>query len=60
MSAPSTAAEVAPLKVSERARRQILLGVVLALLLGALDQTIVSTAGPAIQSDLRISNSLYT
>ena len=33
---------------------------VLALLLGALDQTIVSTAGPAIQSDLRISNSLYT
>ena len=30
MSAPSTAAEVAPLKVSERARGQILLGVVLA------------------------------
>ncbi|NJK43540.1 MAG: MFS transporter [Pleurocapsa sp. SU_196_0] len=38
----------------------MLLGVILALLLGALDQTIVSTAGPAIQSDLEITNSLYT
>ena len=56
MSAPSAA----PLNVSDRARGQILLGVILALLLGALDQTIVSTAGPAIQTELNISNSLYT
>ncbi|MBC7645847.1 MAG: MFS transporter [Pseudopedobacter sp.] len=48
------------LNLSTQARGQILLGVILALLLGALDQTIVSTAGPAIQSDLNISNSLYT
>ncbi len=53
--APSSA-----LALSPQARGQILLGVILALLLGALDQTIVSTAGPAIQSDLKITNSLYT
>ncbi len=60
MSAPSTAPQNATPVVSDRARGQILLGVILALLLGALDQTIVSTAGPAIQTDLKISNSLYT
>lgn len=60
MSAPSNAPQDDPLKVSDRARGQILLGVILALLLGALDQTIVSTAGPAIQTDLKISSSLYT
>ncbi|NOJ80619.1 MDR family MFS transporter [Myxococcus xanthus] len=36
-----------------------LLGAVLGLLLAALDQTIVATAGPAIQADLRIPASLY-
>lgn len=36
-----------------------LLGAMLGLLLAALDQTIVSTAGPAIQADLRIPASLY-
>lgn len=36
-----------------------LLGVMLGLLLAALDQTIVATAGPAIQADLRIPASLY-
>src|SRR5688572_30059143 len=36
-----------------------LAGVLLALLLAGLDQTIVSTAGPAIQRDLRIAPSLY-
>jgi EmrB/QacA subfamily drug resistance transporter len=46
--------------LTEQARGRILLGVILALLLGALDQTIVSTAGPAIQRDLEITNSLYT
>jgi EmrB/QacA subfamily drug resistance transporter len=57
MSTP--AVTTAPI-VSPTDRGRILLGVVLALLLGALDQTIVSTAGPAIQRDLEISNSLYT
>ncbi|WP_426756199.1 MDR family MFS transporter [Myxococcus sp. Y35] len=36
-----------------------MLGAVLGLLLAALDQTIVATAGPAIQADLRIPASLY-
>jgi EmrB/QacA subfamily drug resistance transporter len=36
-----------------------LLGTLLGLLLAALDQTIVATAGPAIQRDLRIEPSLY-
>jgi EmrB/QacA subfamily drug resistance transporter len=36
-----------------------LLGVMLGLLLAALDQTIVATAGPAIQADLGIPASLY-
>lgn len=34
-------------------------GVLLGMLLSALDQTIVSTAGPAIQKDLHIEPSLY-
>ncbi|GHG89103.1 DHA2 family efflux MFS transporter permease subunit [Comamonas sp. JC664] len=36
-----------------------MLGAVLGLLLAALDQTIVATAGPAIQADLHIPASLY-
>jgi EmrB/QacA subfamily drug resistance transporter len=36
-----------------------LLGALLGLLLAALDQTIVATAGPAIQADLGIPASLY-
>ncbi|WP_119316224.1 MDR family MFS transporter, partial [Calidithermus terrae] len=36
-----------------------LLGTLLGLLLAALDQTIVATAGPAIQRDLSIEPSLY-
>lgn len=36
-----------------------LLGAMLGLLLAALDQTIVATAGPVIQEDLRIPASLY-
>lgn len=36
-----------------------MLGALLGLLLAALDQTIVATAGPAIQADLRIPASLY-
>ena len=37
-----------------------LVGTLLGLFLAALDQTIVATAGPAIQRDLAISPSLYT
>jgi EmrB/QacA subfamily drug resistance transporter len=36
-----------------------LVGVLLGMLLAALDQTIVATAGPAIQKDLKIEASLY-
>jgi EmrB/QacA subfamily drug resistance transporter len=36
-----------------------MLGALLGLLLAALDQTIVATAGPSIQADLRIPASLY-
>jgi EmrB/QacA subfamily drug resistance transporter len=43
-----------------RERTQILVGLLLALLLAALDQTIVSTAGPSIQQDLGIPATLYT
>ncbi len=37
-----------------------MVGALLGLLLAALDQTIVSTAGPTIQRDLAIAPSLYT
>ncbi|GGR03050.1 MDR family MFS transporter [Deinococcus ruber] len=37
-----------------------MIGTLLGLLLAALDQTIVATAGPQIQKDLRIDASLYT
>jgi EmrB/QacA subfamily drug resistance transporter len=36
-----------------------LLGALLGMLLAALDQTIVATAGPAIQADLHVDPSLY-
>jgi EmrB/QacA subfamily drug resistance transporter len=45
--------------LSPQARTLTLVGIVFALLLGALDQTIVATAGPAIQKDLNIPASLY-
>ncbi len=46
--------------ISPQARSLTLIGILIALLLGALDQTIVATAGPAIQKDLNIQPSLYT
>ncbi len=46
-------------QLTPQARSLTLIGIVLALLLGALDQTIVATAGPAIQKDLQIQPSLY-
>jgi EmrB/QacA subfamily drug resistance transporter len=48
-----------PVQLTPQARSLTLVGIVLALLLGALDQTIVATAGPAIQKDLQIQPSLY-
>jgi EmrB/QacA subfamily drug resistance transporter len=41
-------------------RTLTMLGALLGLLLAALDQTIVSTAGPTIQRELAIAPSLYT
>jgi EmrB/QacA subfamily drug resistance transporter len=52
----------APVKTAELTPQQrlfTLLGTLLGLLLAALDQTIVATAGPAIQRDLEIEASLY-
>ena len=45
--------------LTSRDRRITLTGVLLALLLAGLDQTIVATAGPAIQRDLQIAPALY-
>jgi EmrB/QacA subfamily drug resistance transporter len=48
-----------PPTFTRRERVFAMVGVLLALLLAALDQTIVSTAGPAIQRDLRIAPATY-
>lgn len=48
-----------PLSLPQREKLLILLGPLLGMLLAALDQTIVSTAGPAIQKELQIEPSLY-
>src|SRR5690606_16764305 len=45
--------------ISRRDRVYAMAGVLLALLLSGLDQTIVATAGPEIQRDLSIPASLY-
>ena len=45
--------------LSKRDRTLTMTGVLLALLLSGLDQTIVATAGPAIQRDLDIAPALY-
>jgi EmrB/QacA subfamily drug resistance transporter len=59
MSSPSTTATAAPPALSRQQRVFTLTGVLLGMLLAALDQTIVATAGPAIQRDLGIPPSLY-
>ncbi len=56
--APAGAAHPA-VEISPRARFQVLGAILLALLLGALDQTIVGTALPRIVTDLQ-GNDLYT
>ena len=45
--------------MSREDRTLTMAGVLLSLMLAALDQTIVSTAGPAIQRDLQIAPALY-
>ena len=45
--------------MSREDRTLTMAGVLLSLMLAAIDQTIVSTAGPAIQHDLRIAPALY-
>src|SRR5262245_46476994 len=46
-------------ELTEREKVFTLAGVLLGMLLAALDQTIVSTAGPAIQRDLAMPAALY-
>ncbi|MFY0570981.1 MDR family MFS transporter [Archangium lansingense] len=54
-----TAQHPQPFELTPSQKLLTLLGVLLGMLLAALDQTIVSTAGPAIQKDLHIPASLY-
>jgi EmrB/QacA subfamily drug resistance transporter len=56
----TTAAQTDTQTISNQARLMTMIGMILALLLAALDQTIVATAGPAIQKSLGIQPSLYT
>jgi EmrB/QacA subfamily drug resistance transporter len=58
-SPPGDLADAHPTGLTRAERVATLTGVLLGLLLAGLDQTIVSTAGPAIQRDLRIAPSLY-
>lgn len=46
-------------QLTDKQRRGVITGIFLGLFLGALDQTIVATAGPAIQRDLSIPPSMY-
>jgi hypothetical protein len=54
----SSAGIVTAAMLTPRDRRITMAGVLLALLLAGLDQTIVATAGPAIQRDLQIAPAL--
>lgn len=49
-----------PSQLSPREKMQALLGMLLAMFLAALDQTVVATAGPEMQKALQIDASLYT
>lgn len=57
MAVPTSAYQA--IELSPQQRLFTLVGTLLGLLLAALDQTIVATAGPAIQRDLNIEPSLY-
>lgn len=54
-----TEAHPDPTTLSHRQKMFTLAGTLLGMLLAALDQTIVATAGPAIQQDLHIQPALY-
>lgn len=56
---PATRRVIAAASLTRRERNITLAGVLVALLLAGLDQTIVATAGPAIQRDLQIAPALY-
>lgn len=45
--------------LTHRQRRHILTGTMLALFLGAVEQTIIATAGPTIQRELALPSSVY-
>src|SRR5204863_10022930 len=55
----ASAAYADPEQLTRREKVFTIVGTGLGLLLAALDQTIVSTAGPAIQQQLHIAPSLY-
>ncbi len=59
MSVASRALDDAPVHVDPRARTEILIAILLALFLSALDQTIVGTALPRIVTELK-GNEYYT
>jgi EmrB/QacA subfamily drug resistance transporter len=58
MSAPAYSAPPIP-QLTQQQKMFTLIGAFLGVLLAALDQTIVATAGPSIQADLRIEASLF-
>ncbi len=58
MSAPAYSAPPIP-QLTQQQKMFTLIGAFLGVLLAALDQTIVATAGPSIQADLKIEASLF-
>jgi EmrB/QacA subfamily drug resistance transporter len=59
--APATPGFVMPqIELTQQQKTFTLIGAFLGVLLAALDQTIVSTAGPTIQKALNIDNALYS
>ena len=58
MDAPAYSASPVP-ELTQQEKILTLVGVFLGVFLAALDQTIVATAGPSIQADLKIPTSLF-
>lgn len=58
MAVPAYSAPPIP-ELTQQEKTFTLIGVFLGVLLAALDQTIVATAGPSIQADLKIPTSLF-
>jgi EmrB/QacA subfamily drug resistance transporter len=55
----STSLEVGPPKLDKSQQNFMVLGLLLGVFLAALDQTIISAAGPTIQYDLKISTAVF-